>query len=56
MPHLFRDAAMEFPLYLLLGACAGVLYGQAEEYANRLIDGLARHPLRVAGNQPYKMA
>ncbi|MGE8174840.1 N-formylglutamate amidohydrolase [Pseudomonas fluorescens] len=34
---------------------AGVLYGQAEEYANRLIDGLARHPLRVAGNQPYKI-
>lgn len=34
---------------------AGVLYGQAEDYANRLIDGLARHPLRVAGNQPYKI-
>ncbi|ALI04692.1 N-formylglutamate amidohydrolase [Pseudomonas sp. FW306-02-F02-AA] len=34
---------------------AGVLYGQAEEYANRLIDGLARYPLRVAGNQPYKI-
>lgn len=34
---------------------AGVLYGQAEDYAQRLIDGLARHPLRVAGNQPYKI-
>lgn len=34
---------------------AGVLYGQAEDYANRLIDGLAKHPLRVAGNQPYRI-
>ncbi|TVT80679.1 N-formylglutamate amidohydrolase [Pseudomonas sp. H3(2019)] len=34
---------------------AGVLYGQAEDYANRLIDGLASHPLRVAGNQPYRI-
>ncbi|APC14733.1 N-formylglutamate amidohydrolase [Pseudomonas frederiksbergensis] len=33
----------------------GVLYGQAEDYAKRLIDGLARHSLRVAGNQPYKI-
>ncbi|RON09059.1 N-formylglutamate amidohydrolase [Pseudomonas brassicacearum] len=32
---------------------AGVLYARAEVYAKRLIDGLARHPLRVAGNQPY---
>jgi len=34
---------------------AGVLYGRAEDYASRLVDGLARHPLRVAGNQPYKI-
>ncbi|CAD5200034.1 N-formylglutamate amidohydrolase [Pseudomonas sp. FEN] len=34
---------------------AGVLYGRAEDYARRLIDGLAGHPLRVAGNQPYKI-
>lgn len=33
----------------------GVLYGQAEEYAQRVIDGLSRHPLKVAGNQPYKV-
>ncbi len=32
---------------------AGVLYGRAESYAKRLIDGLARYPLRVAGNLPY---
>ncbi|MHC8371554.1 N-formylglutamate amidohydrolase [Pseudomonas sp. MDT1-85] len=33
----------------------GVLYGQAGEYAQRVIDGLSRHPLKVAGNQPYKV-
>jgi predicted N-formylglutamate amidohydrolase len=33
----------------------GVLYGQATEYAQRMIDGLSRHPLKVAGNQPYKV-
>ncbi|WLG48047.1 N-formylglutamate amidohydrolase [Pseudomonas sp. FP1742] len=33
----------------------GVLYGQAREYAQRMIDGLSRHPLNVAGNQPYKV-
>ncbi|MEB0045883.1 MULTISPECIES: N-formylglutamate amidohydrolase [unclassified Pseudomonas] len=34
---------------------AGVLYGQASHYAQRLIDGLSQHPLKVAGNQPYKI-
>lgn len=33
----------------------GVLYGQAREYAQQVIDGLSRHPLKVAGNQPYKV-
>ncbi|EJM20446.1 putative N-formylglutamate amidohydrolase [Pseudomonas sp. GM18] len=33
----------------------GVLYGKAWEYAQRVIDGLSRHPLKVAGNQPYKV-
>ncbi|MDI2595102.1 N-formylglutamate amidohydrolase [Pseudomonas sp. 681] len=33
----------------------GVLYGQANDYAQRLLDGLGRHPLKVAGNQPYKI-
>ncbi|WP_367371969.1 N-formylglutamate amidohydrolase [Pseudomonas lini] len=33
----------------------GVLYGQAGEYAQKVIDGLSRHPLKVAGNQPYKV-
>lgn len=33
----------------------GVLFGQAEDYARRLIDGLQAHPLKVAGNQPYKI-
>ncbi|MNR52258.1 N-formylglutamate amidohydrolase [compost metagenome] len=34
---------------------AGVLYGQAGEYAQRVIDGLSRHPLKVAANQTYKI-
>jgi predicted N-formylglutamate amidohydrolase len=33
----------------------GVLYGKAWAYAQRVIDGLSRHPLKVAGNQPYKV-
>ncbi|MCP1445282.1 putative N-formylglutamate amidohydrolase [Pseudomonas sp. GGS8] len=33
----------------------GVLYGQARKYAQQVIDGLSRHPLKVAGNQPYKV-
>jgi len=33
----------------------GVLFGQAKAYAQRLLDGLGRHPLKVAGNQPYKI-
>ena len=33
----------------------GVLFGQAKAYAQRLLDGLDRHPLKVAGNQPYKI-
>jgi len=34
---------------------AGVLFGQAKAYAQRLLDGLGQHPLKVAGNQPYKI-
>lgn len=34
---------------------AGVLFGEAREYAQRVIEGLSRHPLKVAGNQPYKI-
>ncbi|WP_192560390.1 N-formylglutamate amidohydrolase [Pseudomonas allokribbensis] len=33
----------------------GVLFGQSKAYAQRLLDGLDRHPLKVAGNQPYKI-
>ncbi|WP_038861499.1 N-formylglutamate amidohydrolase, partial [Pseudomonas sp. R62] len=33
----------------------GVLFGQAQDYAQRLLDGLQAHPLKVAGNQPYKI-
>ena len=33
----------------------GVLFGQARAYAQRMLDGLERHPLKVAGNQPYKI-
>ncbi|APV41944.1 N-formylglutamate amidohydrolase [Pseudomonas frederiksbergensis] len=33
----------------------GVLFGKGVEYAQRLIDGLRRHPLKVAGNEPYKI-
>ncbi|MFM9384608.1 N-formylglutamate amidohydrolase [Pseudomonas sp. UV AK001] len=33
----------------------GVLFGQAKAYAQRLLDGLGQHPLKVAGNQPYKI-
>jgi predicted N-formylglutamate amidohydrolase len=35
---------------------AGVLFGEAREYAQRIVDGLARHSLRAAGNQPYKVS
>jgi predicted N-formylglutamate amidohydrolase len=31
------------------------LFGQASAYAQRLIDGLGQHPLKVAGNQPYRI-
>ncbi|MFJ7792488.1 N-formylglutamate amidohydrolase [Pseudomonas sp. NPDC096950] len=34
---------------------AGVLFGEARQYAQRIIDGLNQHPLKVAGNQPYKI-
>jgi predicted N-formylglutamate amidohydrolase len=34
---------------------AGVLFGEAKGYAQRLIDGLSQPPLKVAGNQPYKI-
>ena len=33
----------------------GVLYREAREYAQRLIDGLSQYPLKVAGNEPYKI-
>ncbi|WPC26314.1 N-formylglutamate amidohydrolase [Pseudomonas moraviensis] len=33
----------------------GVLFGQAKAYAQRLLDGLQVHPLKVAGNQPYRI-
>lgn len=33
----------------------GVLFGEAKGYAQRLIDGLSQHPLKVAGNEPYKI-
>ena len=33
----------------------GVLFGQARAYAQRMLDGLERHPLKVAGNQPYRI-
>ncbi|MBK5415473.1 N-formylglutamate amidohydrolase [Pseudomonas sp. TH31] len=34
---------------------AGVLFGEARDYAQRVIDGLSRHSKKVAGNQPYKI-
>jgi len=34
---------------------AGVLFGAAEDYAQHIVDGLSRHSLRAAGNQPYKI-
>lgn len=34
---------------------AGVLFGEAKDYAQRIVDGLSRHSLRAAGNQPYKI-
>ncbi|MFJ4194047.1 N-formylglutamate amidohydrolase [Pseudomonas sp. NPDC089534] len=34
---------------------AGVLFGQAKAYAHRLLEGLGKHPLKVAGNQPYRV-
>ncbi|WP_085707704.1 N-formylglutamate amidohydrolase [Pseudomonas sp. B35(2017)] len=34
---------------------AGVLFGHAKAYAHRLLDGLGQHPLKVAGNQPYRV-
>lgn len=33
----------------------GVLFGQAKAYARQMLDGLGKHPLKVAGNQPYKI-
>ncbi|MDO9327300.1 MAG: N-formylglutamate amidohydrolase [Pseudomonas sp.] len=33
----------------------GVLFGEARDYAQRLIDGLSLHPLKVASNEPYKI-
>lgn len=33
----------------------GVLFGQAKAYAQRLLDGLQAHPLKAAGNQPYRI-
>ncbi|ANH98795.1 N-formylglutamate amidohydrolase [Pseudomonas koreensis] len=33
----------------------GVLFGQASAYAQRVIDGLGQYPLKVAGNQPYRI-
>jgi predicted N-formylglutamate amidohydrolase len=33
----------------------GVLFGQARDFARRLLDGLEQHPLKVAGNQPYRI-
>ncbi len=33
----------------------GVLFGEAKDYAQRLIDGLSQHPLKVAGNEPYRI-
>jgi predicted N-formylglutamate amidohydrolase len=34
---------------------AGVLFAEAKDYAQRLIAGLSRHPLKVAANEPYKI-
>lgn len=34
---------------------AGVLFGEAKDYAERIVQGLGRHALRVAGNQPYRI-
>ncbi|WHS58542.1 N-formylglutamate amidohydrolase [Pseudomonas sp. G2-4] len=34
---------------------AGVLFGEAKDYAQHIVDGLSRHSLRAAGNQPYKI-
>ncbi|MBC3779742.1 N-formylglutamate amidohydrolase [Pseudomonas sp. SWRI99] len=33
----------------------GVLFGQAQAYAQRVLDGLDKHSLKVAGNQPYRI-
>jgi predicted N-formylglutamate amidohydrolase len=33
----------------------GVLFGQAKDYAQRVLDGLGEHSLSAAGNQPYKI-
>lgn len=33
----------------------GVLFGGAQAYARKLIDGLAQHDLKVAANEPYKI-
>ncbi|CAI8944010.1 MULTISPECIES: N-formylglutamate amidohydrolase [Pseudomonas] len=33
----------------------GVLFGQASAYAQRVIDGLDQYPLKIAGNQPYRI-
>lgn len=33
----------------------GVLFGKSEDYAQRLIAGLRQQPLKVAGNEPYKI-
>ncbi|MHC8387164.1 N-formylglutamate amidohydrolase [Pseudomonas sp. MDT2-39-1] len=33
----------------------GVLFGEAKGYAQRLIDGLSQYPLKVAGDEPYKI-
>lgn len=32
---------------------AGVLYARAQAYAQRVVEGLQRHGLNAAGNQPY---
>ncbi|OLF54398.1 N-formylglutamate amidohydrolase [Pseudomonas chlororaphis] len=33
----------------------GVLFGRAERYAERLLEGMSVHDVKIAGNEPYKI-
>lgn len=33
----------------------GVLFARAQAYAQRLLNGMSRHDVKVAGNQPYRI-